>query len=85
MQAVGLRVQDRDRLRRIGRRSERVQIARVEPLVAERSGAIRLGSDRWTIATRDGGWTAHCEHTIVVTADGALVLTALPTDDATTH
>ena len=48
----------------------------IEPLVAERSGAIRLGSDRWTIATRDGGWTAHCEHTIVVTADGALVLTA---------
>jgi methionyl aminopeptidase len=57
----------------------------IEPLVAERSGAIRLGSDRWTIATRDGGWTAHCEHTIVVTAEGALVLTAPPALDETTH
>ena len=30
----------------------------VEPLVAERSGAVRVTGDRWTIATRDGGWTA---------------------------
>lgn len=48
----------------------------VEPLVAERSGAIRVARDRWTISTRDGGWAAHCEHTIVVTTNGALVLTA---------
>ena len=47
----------------------------IEPLVAERSGAVRLARDRWTIATRDGGWTAHAEHTIVVTAQGALILT----------
>lgn len=55
----------------------------IEPLVAERSGAVRVTRDRWTIATRDGGWTAHCEHTIVVTADGALVLTA--PDAGATH
>ncbi len=55
----------------------------IEPLVAERSGAIRTARDRWTIATRDGGWTAHWEHTIVVTAKGALVLTAA--DSATMH
>ena len=48
----------------------------IEPLVAERSGAVRTARDRWTIATRDGGWTAHWEHTIVVTSTGALVLTA---------
>ncbi|MCC6164827.1 MAG: type I methionyl aminopeptidase [Acidobacteria bacterium] len=48
----------------------------VEPLVAEHSGRIRTLKDRWTIATRDGGWTAHWEHTIVVMKDGALVLTA---------
>ncbi|MGV3515788.1 type I methionyl aminopeptidase [Luteitalea sp.] len=57
----------------------------VEPLVAERSGAVRVGRDRWTIATRDGGWTAHWEHTIVVTAAGALVLTAPSPDGETTH
>jgi methionyl aminopeptidase len=55
----------------------------VEPLVAEHSGAVRLAADRWTIRTRDGGWTAHAEHTIVVTASGAQILTSLhPT---TTH
>ena len=42
----------------------------IEPLVAERSGAVRVAGDKWTIATRDGGWTAHWEHTIVVTARG---------------
>ncbi len=55
----------------------------IEPLVAEHAGAVRVARDRWTIATRDGGWTAHCEHTVVVTAAGALVLTAPDTD--TTH
>jgi methionyl aminopeptidase len=49
----------------------------VEPLVAEHSGAVRLAADRWTIRTRDGGWTAHAEHTIVVTASGAQILTRL--------
>jgi methionyl aminopeptidase len=49
----------------------------VEPLVAERSGAIRLASDKWTLSTRDGGWAAHWEHTIIVTANGAEILTAL--------
>jgi methionyl aminopeptidase len=57
----------------------------IEPLVAERSGAIRLAGDKWTIATRDGGWTAHWEHTIVVTAQGALVLTAAEPDGVTMH
>lgn len=57
----------------------------IEPLVAERSGAIRAARDRWTIATRDGGWTAHWEHTVVVTATGALVLTAPDAPDLTMH
>ena len=57
----------------------------IEPLVAERSGAIRVASDRWTIATRDGGWTAHWEHTIVVTRDGAQILTLAEPAGATMH
>ena len=52
----------------------------VEPLVAEHSGRVRVAADKWTICTRDGGWTAHAEHTIVVTATGAQILTRL--DDA---
>lgn len=57
----------------------------IEPLVAERSGAIRVARDRWTIATRDGGWTAHWEHTIVVTRDGAQILTTADPAGATMH
>ena len=57
----------------------------VEPLVAERSGRIRVAHDRWTISTRDGGWTAHCEHTIVVTAKGALILTGHEPEPAAMH
>lgn len=38
--------------------------------------AIKVAADRWTIATRDGGWTAHWEHTIVVTGSGAHILTS---------
>lgn len=57
----------------------------IEPLVAERSGAVRTARDRWTIATRDGGWTAHWEHTIVVTAAGARILTQLDDASVTAH
>lgn len=57
----------------------------IEPLAAERSGAVCIGRDRWTIATRDGGWTAHCEHTIVVTRDGAQVLTAADSPEGMAH
>lgn len=34
--------------------------------------------DGWTVVTRDGRWSAQFEHTIVVTAGGCEVLTALP-------
>ena len=60
-------------------------VVAIEPLVAERSGAIRVGRDRWTIETRDGGWAAHCEHTIVVTSEGARILTAVEPADVRIH
>jgi len=34
--------------------------------------------DDWTILTKDGSWVAQWEHTILVTDDGAEILT-LPT------
>jgi len=57
----------------------------VEPLVAERSGQVKVARDRWTIATCDGGWTAHWEHTIVVTAHGAMILTGATARSGTLH
>jgi methionyl aminopeptidase len=37
---------------------------------------IYLDEDGWTIRTADGSRAAHAEHTIAVTADGPVVLTA---------
>jgi methionyl aminopeptidase len=36
----------------------------------------RIGSDGWTIRTGDGSRAAHVEHTIAVTEDGPVILTA---------
>lgn len=55
--------------------SEGMVIA-VEPIVAERSGRVMTDADGWTMRTRDGGYTAHYEHTIVITRGKPLLLTA---------
>jgi methionyl aminopeptidase len=48
----------------------------IEPLIAQWSGRIVMMLDGWTIRTRDHSLSAHYEHTVVVTADGAELLTA---------
>lgn len=50
----------------------------VEPIVCAGSGALVEDADGWTIRTADGSLAAHHEHTVVVTEQGPLVLTALP-------
>lgn len=49
----------------------------IEPMLIE-SGAdgYRLARDGWTLCTADGSRAAHVEHTIAVTADGPVILTA---------
>jgi methionyl aminopeptidase len=49
----------------------------IEPILAAGSGRGELQRDRWTICTEDGSWSAHYEHTVVVTPGAPLVLTAL--------
>jgi methionyl aminopeptidase len=48
----------------------------IEPIIAAGHGAVRDGGDGWTLKTRDGSWSAHSEHTIVITDGAPLVLTA---------
>jgi methionyl aminopeptidase len=48
----------------------------VEPIVAERSARMMEDADGWTLRTRDGGYTAHYEHTVVITRGKPLLLTA---------
>ena len=48
----------------------------VEPIIAAGSGRGVLESDRWTIRTADRSWSAHYEHTMVITKGAPILLTA---------
>ena len=48
----------------------------VEPIIAAGSGKVFLGADGWTVETSDGGMAAHYEHTLVITKDQPILLTA---------
>ena len=47
----------------------------IEPMVNAGKPAVKVLADGWTAVTRDGGLSAHFEHTVAVTADGCRVLT----------
>jgi methionyl aminopeptidase len=47
----------------------------VEPMVNAGTFRVTMGSDGWTVRTADGKPSAHFEHTIVVTAGEAEILT----------
>lgn len=49
----------------------------IEPITTLGSPAIVESNDGWTLVTRDGSWSAQFEHTILVTANGAEILTKL--------
>jgi methionyl aminopeptidase len=49
----------------------------VEPMVSTgRSHRVRTLRDGWTLSTKDGGLAAHFEHTVMITTDKPLILTA---------
>lgn len=48
----------------------------IEPIICAGSGRAVEGRDGWTIRTADGSLAAHYEHTIVITRDKPVVLTA---------
>ncbi|HEX4007012.1 MAG TPA: type I methionyl aminopeptidase [Acidobacteriaceae bacterium] len=47
----------------------------IEPMVNAGKPGVQVLQDGWTAVTQDGSLSAHFEHTVVVTDDGALVLT----------
>lgn len=49
----------------------------IEPMATLGGEKIRVEDDDWTISTRDGSLAAHFEHTVLVTEDGAEILTRL--------
>lgn len=48
----------------------------IEPMLNAGTADIKVLSDRWTVVTRDGKLSVHFEHTVALTGDGPIRLTA---------
>lgn len=49
----------------------------IEPMVNEGTYEVRILDDGWTAVTADGKLSAHYEHTVVITRNGARILTKI--------
>jgi len=49
----------------------------IEPMATLGGEKIKVDADEWTISTKDGSLAAHFEHTVLITEDGAEILTQL--------
>jgi methionyl aminopeptidase len=49
----------------------------IEPMATLGTHEVKIAPDRWTILTVDGSWSAHFEHSVLITDDGAEILTEL--------
>jgi methionyl aminopeptidase len=49
----------------------------VEPMVNIGRHQVTIDKDGWTVRTKDGSFSSHWEHTIAVTGNGPVILTAL--------
>jgi methionyl aminopeptidase len=47
----------------------------IEPMATLGSEKVYVAPDRWTIITQDHSMAAHFEHTVLITEDGAEILT----------
>lgn len=47
----------------------------IEPMLNAGGAAVRTLADRWTVVSADGSRSAHFEHTVAITANGARILT----------
>lgn len=49
----------------------------IEPMVNTGGSDVKVLDDQWTAVTKDGGYSAHFEHMVAITSNGADVLTRL--------
>ncbi|WP_049567406.1 type I methionyl aminopeptidase [Streptomyces sp. SBT349] len=49
----------------------------IEPMIALGTAKTHVLPDEWTVKTNDGTWAAHWEHSVALTEEGPLVLTAV--------
>lgn len=53
----------------------RGMVIAIEPMVNAGTYEVIERPDKWTVVTKDGSLSAHYEHTVAITADGAKLLT----------
>ena len=58
-----------------GQKLREGMVLAIEPMVNAGRPDVQVLSDGWTAVTQDGSLSAHFEHTVAVTAEGAVVLT----------
>lgn len=78
---IGKRLHEEPSVPNFGRagRGERLRAGMticIEPMVNEGDWEVTTDSDGWTMRTADGKLSAHFEHTVAITAEGPLLLTA---------
>ena len=49
----------------------------IEPMVTLGTDRVAIAPDGWTVMTLDGSWSAHFENTVLITEEGAEILTKL--------
>ena len=49
----------------------------IEPMVNSKGPGVKVLQDKWTAVTSDGGYSAHFEHSVAVTANGPWILSKL--------
>ena len=82
---IGTRPHEEPQVPNYGRRGQGLHlrpglVIAIEPMFNAGGGEIDTLEDHWTIVTRDGGISAHFEHTVAVTESGPEVLTAFEED-----
>jgi methionyl aminopeptidase len=63
-----------------GPRLSEGMVLAIEPMVNLGRPEVKVLADGWTAVTKDGRWSAHFEHTVVVTGDGCEILTLMQHD-----
>jgi methionyl aminopeptidase len=77
---IGTKLHEDPQVPNFGQRGQGMQlkagmVLAIEPMVNAGRPGVQVLKDGWTAVTEDGSWSAHFEHTVAVTKDGALVLT----------
>jgi len=77
---IGTRMHEDPQVPNYGRRGQGLKLREgmviaIEPMVNAGKPGVEVLSDGWTAVTQDGSLSAHFEHTVAVTRDGARILT----------